>query len=109
MKGNIIQRYTNNWNCLDMRKDTGGEYQDVNDPDIKILHFTQIPTQPHLRHAMPRLKAEGGKHWYTANTPRNHHRKDAIEFFDKTLKEAIAAGYILDRYRNKPQFGEYGR
>ena len=106
---NVIQRYKDNWNCLDMRKDTGGEYRDLDDPEIKILHFTQIPTQPHLRMAIPRLKQEGGKHWYTANTPRDHHRKDAIEFFDKTLKEALAAGYTLDRYRNKPQFGEYGR
>lgn len=106
---NCIQRYKGNWNCLDLRKDTGGEYKDLHDPDIKVLHFTQIPTQPHLPHAMPRLTAEGRKHWYTANTPRPHHRKDAIEFFDQMLVEAVEHGYTLDRYRNPTPFGEYGR
>jgi hypothetical protein len=104
-----IRRYAGNWNCLDLRKDAGGEYRDLHDPEIKILHFTQIPTQPHLRHAMPRLAKEGRKHWYTANPRRDHHRKDALEFFDQTLAEAIAAGYTLDRYRNPTPFGEYGR
>jgi hypothetical protein len=105
-----IQRYKGgNWNCLDMRKDNGGEYRDVRDPEIKVLHFTQIPTQPHLRHAIPRLAKEGRKHWYSAAPPRPHHRKDAIEFFDRMLEEAIAHGYTLDRYRNPTPFGDYGR
>ncbi len=105
----VIQRYTNNWNCLDMRKDGGGEYHDLHDPDIKVLHFTQIPTQPHLRHAIPRLAREGGRHWYTANTPRPHHRKDAVEHFDKMLAAAAAKGYGIDRYRVDKPFGDYGR
>jgi hypothetical protein len=110
LHNNCIQRYSGgNWNCLDLRRDNGGEYRDLHDPEIKILHFTQIPTQPHLRYAMPRLAKEGRKHWYTANTPRNHHRHDAIEFFDSMLKEAIAHGYTLDRYRNPTPFGDYGR
>jgi hypothetical protein len=108
-RNGCIQRYKGNWNCLDLRKDGGGEYKDLHDPDIKILHFTQIPTQPHLRHAMPRLAKEGRKHWYTANKPQDHHRKDAIEFFDRTLAEAISHGYDLDRYRNPVPFGDYGR
>jgi hypothetical protein len=104
-----IQRYTNNWNCLDMRKDGGGEYRDLHDPDIKVLHFTQIPTQPHLRYAIPRLAKEGRKHWYNKMPVRMHHRKDAVEFFDKMLAEATANGYGLDRYRNPTPFGDYGR
>jgi hypothetical protein len=110
LSNGCVQRYKGgNWNCLDMRRDGGGEYTDIRDPDIKVLHFTQIPTQPHLRHAIPRLAKEGRKHWYTANPPRPHHRKDALEFFDRTLAEAIAHGYNLDRYRNPEPFGEYGR
>ena len=109
LSSNCVQRYKDNWNCLDLRKDGGGEYSNLHDPEIKILHFTQIPTQPHLRHAMPRLAKEGRKHWYTANPPRPHHRKDALEFFDKTLDEALSHGYTLDRYRNSVPFGEYGR
>ena len=48
----IAKRYAGNWNCLDMRRDAGGEYASVFDPDIKVLHFTEIPTQPHLRYAI---------------------------------------------------------
>jgi hypothetical protein len=109
LRNGCVQRYKGNWNCLDLRKDNGGEYRDLHDPEIKVLHFTQIPTQPHLRHAMPRLAKEGRRHWYTASPPRDHHRKDALEFFDKMLDEAQAHGYTLDRYRNPAPFGDYGR
>lgn len=106
----VIQRYTGgNWNCLDMRRDGGGEYKDIDDPDIKILHFTDIPTQPHLRHAMPRLKREGIKHWYTKASLRTHHRKDALEFYDMTLSQAQTNGYGIENYRNPQPFGDYGR
>jgi hypothetical protein len=104
-----IKRYRNNWNCLDMRRDTGGEYASINDPDIKILHFTRIPTQPHLRYALPRLKQEGRKHWYSKEPLLAHHRIDAIKYFDDELAAAIAAGYTLDNYRNPTPFGDYGR
>jgi hypothetical protein len=104
-----IQRYKGNWNCLDLRKDTGGEYKDLHDPEIKVLHFTQIPTQPHLRHAMPRLAKEGRRHWYMTMPPRPHHRKDAVEFFDKMLAEAYEHGYRIENYRNPTPFGDYGR
>jgi hypothetical protein len=105
-----VQRYKGgNWNCLDLRKDSGGEYRDLHDPEIKVLHFTQIPTQPHLPYAMPRLAKEGRRHWYTTMPPRPHHRKDAVEFFDHMLVEAIDHGYTLDRYRNPTPFGDYGR
>lgn len=110
LSNGCVQRYSGgNWNCLDMRKDTGGEYKDLTDPDIKVLHFTQIPTQPHLRHAIPRLAKEGRRHWYTANKPQVHHRKDAVEFFDSMLQEAVDHGYPPDLYRNPTPFGDYGR
>jgi hypothetical protein len=109
LRNGCVQRYKGNWNCLDLRRDNGGEYHDLHDPEIKVLHFTQIPTQPHLRHAIRRLAKEGRRHWYTAMPPRDHHRKDALEFFDKMLDEAQAHGYTLDRYRNPTPFGDYGR
>jgi len=105
----IIKRYQGNWNCLDMRSDRGGEYQDVNDPDIKILHFTAIPTQPHLPYAIKRLKQEGRHHWYNKAAIRPHHRKDAVAYFDSELTGALAAGHTLDSYRNATPFGDYGR
>lgn len=100
----VIQRYEGNWNCLD-----GEKYARLDDPDIKVLHFTDIPTQPHLRHAIPRLKREGKEHWYKGAPIRDHPRKEAIALFDRLLNEAQAAGYHLDRYRNPTPFGDYGR
>ncbi len=104
----VIKRYHNNWNCLDMRRDKGGEYADINDPDIKVLHFTAIPTQPHLPYATTRLAQEGRRHWYS-HPIRKHHRTDAIKLFDDTLSAATQMGYTLDRYRNPQPFGDYGR
>jgi hypothetical protein len=107
----IVARYRGDWNCLDMRRvPGGGEYKDITDPEIKILHFTEIPTQPHFRYALPRLTKEGGKHWYTAPySIRPHPRKDAVKLFDALLLEADACGYEIDRYRNPVPFGDYGR
>jgi hypothetical protein len=107
----VAKRYVGNWNCLDMRKDgpAGGQYKSVFDPDIKVLHFTEIPTQPHLRYAIPRLKEEGRSHWYNKMPLRPHPRKDAVELFDNLLTKAQHAGYELDRYRNPTPFGDYGR
>jgi hypothetical protein len=110
----LITRYQGNWNCLDLRRDNGGEYANVTDKDIRILHFTKVNTQPHLRHAIPRLQKEGGKHWYllnkgaSVNPVQDHPRKDALEFFDRMLSEAQYAGFTLDKYRVEP-FGDYGR
>jgi hypothetical protein len=110
----LIQQYTGgNWNCQDLRKMTGGEYASIDDPDIKVLHFTRVATQPHLRHALPRLHKQGRKHWYEYNRQepvQNHHRKDALVLFDRLLDEAQKEGYTLDRYRNpEGLFGEYAR
>jgi hypothetical protein len=103
-----IKRYKGNWNCLDMRRDAGGEYTDINDPDIKVLHFTAIPTQPHLPRASARLAQEGRRHWYPHPT-KQHHRKDALKLFDQTFEEAMQNGFTLDKYRNPTPFGDYGR
>lgn len=92
-----------NWNCLD-----GESYKSLADPEIKILHCTSIPTQPQLRHALPRLAASGGKHW-SNHTPKPHWRLDIIELFDKLLDEARAAGYPPERYQTTQVFGKYYR
>jgi hypothetical protein len=109
----LIQKVDGNWNCLDLRRDRGGEYAQVEDPEIKVLHFTKVSTQPHLRHALPRLRKEGRKHWYEFNKQEpihDHPRRDALDFFDKLLVEAQDHGYSLDNYRNpEGPFGDYGR
>lgn len=102
-----------NWNCLDVKRiGSNQEYKSVEDPEIKLLHFTRVSTQPHLRYAIPRLKKEGRAHWYTFNREepiREHPRKDALKLFDRLLEEADKAGYGIERYRNPTPFGDYGR
>lgn len=98
-----VAAFTNgNWNCLD-----GESYDDIRDPEIKIVHCTSIPTQPQLRHALPRLAAAGQEHW-AKHQPRPHWRKDIITLFDDTLEEAKANGYPPEKYQGKP-YGKYGR
>jgi hypothetical protein len=99
----VAANYRGNWNCRD-----GEGYKSIFDPDIKVLHYTKIPTQPNHKHARARLKAEGKSHWYPGpDLP--HERPEFNELFDRLLKEAIAAGYPPERYRVSPEFGDYGR
>lgn len=95
-----------NWNCLD-----GEHYHNIRDPEIKILHCTNIPTQPQLKYAVARLAREGGgKHWSAPRyQPQRHPRKDIIELFDELLEEAAAHGYTADKYKTADTFGDYHR
>lgn len=94
------QPFAGNWNCLD-----GEHYKSLDDPDIKILHYTSIPHQLQLKHSLPRLKAEGSKHWYPGRT-QPHWKQGLQDLFDKLLEEAIANGYPPEKYRREP-FGDY--
>lgn len=97
-----IQPFVGNWNCRD-----GETYGSIFHPDVKVLHYTAIPTQPTHKHAKARLAAEGRPHWY-AGESRPHPQREVQPFFDQMLGEAIAAGFTLDRYRTEP-FGDYRR
>lgn len=90
------------WNCLD-----GKGYETVRDPRIKILHCTDIPTQPQLRYAVPRLATAGQKHW-SNRQPQPHPRRDVVELFDEYLQDAIEHAYEPGRYIEKP-YGNYRR
>lgn len=92
-----------NWNCLD-----GESYPSVLDQAVKIVHCTSIPTQPQLRHALPRLQAKGQKHW-SNHRHQQHWRQDIIELFDTLLDEAKAAGYTPESYETAETFGKYYR
>lgn len=95
--------FAGNWNCLD-----GENYKSIYDYDVKVLHYTRIPTQPNHRHARARLKAEGKPHWYPGpDVP--HPRQEITDLFDKMLAEAIAAGRGPETFRVSPEFGDYGR
>jgi hypothetical protein len=88
-----VQPFANgNWNCLDL------EDFDLNAPTTKAVHYTGIPTQPHLRYAIPRLQRESKRHWYQGHM-REHPRPELQQLFDRYLKEAIANGFTPERYR----------
>jgi hypothetical protein len=84
-----------NWDCGDLKGTT------LDDPSVKAVHYTRIETQLHLKHAIPRLAAEGRRHWYTGEV-LSHPRPELVELFDRLYAEAQAAGYTVDRYRVKP-------
>lgn len=97
----IVQEFEGggDWNVLDL------EPFDLASPRMKALHYTGIPTQPQLRHALPRLKREGGRHWF-GGVARQHPRPEVERLFDKLLAEATAHGFGIERYRREP-FGQY--
>lgn len=80
------------WNCLDL------EPFDLHAPTTKAVHYTGIPTQPHLKYALPRLAREGRTHWY-GGARRDHPRPELQALFDRYLAEAIENGFTPERYR----------
>lgn len=95
----LLSTFDGDWNCID-----GGSYERLDDPRIKAIHYSRIETQPQLRHAIPRLQAEGREHWYKGEV-RRHWRQDLLDLFDGLLAEATAAGYGIERYRVTPFAG----
>lgn len=89
------------WNVLDLEIGDGA----INYPETKAIHYTGIPTQLQLKHALPRLGREGGRHWYTgAAQPHPVWRLQTL--FDGLLAEATAAGFGIEKYRREP-YGQY--
>lgn len=97
----VTAPFVGNWNCLD-----GEKYPSLDHPDIKIIHFTAVPTQPHLKYAVPRLAREGRKHWNNC-AAKPHPRKDVQPLVDRLWAEAQAAGYTVDKYLPAEPFGSY--
>ena len=96
-------RYAGNWNCRD-----GEDYATIHDPDVKILHYSSIPTQPNHRHARARLAFKAKSHWYDG--PDLPHPRDEVQaLFDQTLADAITAGRGPDHFHVSEEFGDYGR
>jgi len=97
----LVQVFKNEWNCLD-----GEGYADLNNPEIKAIHYTSMSHQPHLPRAVARLKEHGVGHWFDGEV-RRHWRDDICELFDKLLNEAISAGYSPERYETGDLYGPY--
>jgi hypothetical protein len=103
--GGAVSHFSGNWNCLDGERH---RYKTLDDPDIKILHFTRVETQPHLKWALPRLKAKGKAHWNRQSAGLPHALKDVQPLVDKLWEEAKAAGYTAERYEAiATNFGQY--
>lgn len=96
-----IAAFSGDWNCLD-----GQGYDDLSDPRLKALHYTAMNSQPHLKYAIPRLKAAGQKHWFDGKVIP-HPRADVQALFDRLLAEAIEAGYKVENYIPAEPFGDY--
>lgn len=94
--------FKGNWNCLD-----GENYASLADPDIKIIHFTKVETQPHLKYALARLRASGQQHWNRMQTPQPHARADVQPFVDQLWESAQASGYTVEKYIPENKFGPY--
>jgi hypothetical protein len=99
--GPYTATFKGNWNCLD-----GERYPRLDHPDIKLIHFTAVPTQPHLKWAIPRLKAEGRSHWNNCKAQPHPHRGVAA-LAEKEWADAKAAGYGVERYLGGEMFGQY--
>ncbi len=93
----LVQPFRDTYNCID------GESLPIE--KIKILHYSDMGTQFSHKYSIPRLKAEGDKHWFDGEI-LTHPRQELIDLFDKYYKEALQTGYTIDTYRTNP-FGEY--
>ncbi len=66
--------------------------------DLKLVHYSDMGMQFSHGYALPRLRAEGRAHWFDG-TIHEHPRRDLAALFDRTYREALAAGFTLDSYR----------
>jgi hypothetical protein len=86
----LQQNIDPNWNNFDGENDEPLE-------NIKILHYTDMSCQPHLKYAIARLEQSGRKHWFDGEL-RPHPRPDVQELFDRYYREALEAGYCVEDY-----------
>lgn len=106
VRGDVVKHaavFQGDWNCRD-----GKGHQTIFDGDVKVLHYTLIPTQPNHRFARARLQQEGRPHWFPG-PDQLHPKPEVTELFDQTFNEAIAAGAGPELFRVAQEFGAYGR
>lgn len=97
----LIQPFDPAWNYCD-NEDFGPI------EGAKILHYTDMSCQPHLRHALPRLAKDGRKHWFNGRV-RAHPRPEIQDLFDALLQEAREAGFHPEDYVPAKLFGPYAK
>lgn len=101
----LLAKFEGGWNCIDLKRCDG-----IDDPDVKCIHYSSMPHQPHLKWARARLAAQGRRHWYDGETAP-HWRPELQQLFDRMLTQAEAAGFAPALYdwggvspRNKKSF-----
>lgn len=97
----VLGAFDGQWNCIDLKRSEG-----LTDPTLKVVHYSSMAHQPHLKHARPRLAAKGLAHWYDGETAP-HWRPELEARFDQLLAEAIAAGFAPARYEPAETFGDF--
>jgi hypothetical protein len=114
VRGKIAQHsgvFTGDWNCRDgVCRDpiNPHDYDTIYNPDVKLLHYTRIPTQPNHKYARERLKKEGKPHWFPG-PDEPHPKKEVTELFDRMYAECVEANQGPETFRTSPEFGAYGR
>lgn len=78
-----------NWNAIDAF--------DLSDASLKATHYSRMEHQVHLKHAIPRLRAQGKKHWYDGAVFA-HPNPALQQHFDAMLVEAQAAGVTYESF-----------
>jgi hypothetical protein len=89
-RGGLVQRFKAPWNYLDTI-DTAPL------SEAKIVHYTALDTQPHMRRAIARLAQQGRRHWYDGPI-RPHPHREVVDCFETAFRAAHEAGYTVDRY-----------
>lgn len=107
-RAQLIGGFAGDWNCQAYEKMKGATLPSLNLSATKAYHFTRIEHQLHLRYAIPRLKAEGRSHWYTGPIGPHPHA-GLVDLYDTLYREALAAGYTLDRYQGEAFAGSTHR
>ena len=93
----LVKRFGPKWNYLDS-EDRGPL------DGVRIVHYTDLSTQPHLNYAIPRLAGAGRSHWYDGPL-RSHPRPDIAMLFEREFAAAKIAGYTVDRYLPAQAYG----
>lgn len=86
-KNNLVQYFDRNFNNFD------GEDQAIE--DIKLLHFTDMSSNPGVHMAIERMGREN--HWYDGPI-REHRRPEIKQVFEQYYQEAIDAGLRIEDY-----------
>lgn len=94
--------FAGDWNCRD-----GKGHSTIYDGDVKLLHYTSIPTQPNHRYARARLGNEGKAHWFPGpDAP--HPMPEVTKLFEDEYLEALDSEEGPNEFRVAHEFGNYG-